>query len=91
MLSGVVTICNPFDFFQCDLNMSYLAHKMLAKNQANKVRSVKDSLRPWEKHLGYTIEEGLAKVRTNQDFDNLFTSKLFPYRTAFNYYRKSSW
>eukprot|EP00826_Nyctotherus_ovalis_P019932 TRINITY_DN1620_c0_g1_i17.p4 TRINITY_DN1620_c0_g1~~TRINITY_DN1620_c0_g1_i17.p4 ORF type:complete len:141 (-),score=53.63 TRINITY_DN1620_c0_g1_i17:111-533(-) len=49
-----------------------------------------EAFRSIEKDLGYTIEEGLKKVRTSRDFDTYFTSYVCKYHTAFNYYRKAS-
>ena len=94
ILRGAVGVSNPFDFFALDKHLeSYMFgiyHRILGNHMCRLLREHIEAFRPIEKDLGYTIEEGLKKVRTSRDFDTYFTSYVCKYRTAFNYYRKAS-
>ena len=94
MLKGAVGICNPFDFFTVDQHaensMFGMYHRALGKHMLKFLEQHKEACRPLEAKFGYTIEEGMSKVKTSRDFDTYFTSKVFNYNTANNYYRKAS-
>jgi len=94
MLKGFVGVCNPYDFFTLDNHLeSYLFgiyHRELGKHMKRLLTEHKEAFRPIEKDLGYTIEEGLKKVKTSRDFDTYFTSYVCQYHSARNYYRKAS-
>ena len=65
-------------------------HRALGSHMVKLLREHIEAFRPIEKALGYTIEEGLKKVKTSRDFDTYFTSYVCNYHTANNYYRKAS-
>lgn len=94
ILKGAVGVCNPFDFYTLDLHIeNYLFgvyHRALGRHMLRLLMSHKDAMRPFEKKLGYTLEEGAKNVKTSRDFDTYFTSHMFDYHTAHNYYRKAS-
>ncbi len=94
MLRGAVSVCNPYDFYALDQHLEHymfgIYHKVLGQHMLKMLKEHMEECRPLEKKLGYTLEEGISRVHCSRDFDTNFTSYMFDYHTAFNYYRKAS-
>ena len=94
LVKGLISVSNPYDFLICDLIISqYLCgifHLVLGLHLCSLLRKHLKEMRGIEGKLGHTLEEGISKVWTSRDFDDIFTSRAFNYTNAFDYYRKAS-
>ena len=96
LIRGAISVSNPFDLMEVENGMakSYMGNmyrKMLGNHQIKKAKEHIEVLGPYYKNkYGKDLSEELNKVKRNYDFDTLLTSKMFPYKTAYSYYRQSS-
>ena len=100
LLSGAVSVGCPYNvrknapFFFKSLFGFY--NKESGKALSIRIRQHKEALRPLEKYLSMTLEEGFRRAKTATDFDEIFTSKVMPtplqpYGSALNYYAATAW
>ena len=65
---------------------------MLAYCQVKSLSNLKNEVRrKYEPIIKMNMEEGFKKVKTTQDYAAIFSSKMFEYSTANDYFRKASW
>jgi predicted alpha/beta-fold hydrolase len=95
-IMGAVSFCNPIDLYEVELHMKRTFMGRIYKKQLGKhqIRKLKEHFSIFKdyfmKNYRTNLEKEVTKFKDNYDFDTVFTSKIFPYHTAYNYYRKGS-